>query len=529
MIRLDRRLFSATVYPADYGFVPDTLAEDGDPLDVLVLLEDPTFPGCWVRVRADRRVLDGGREGARRQDPLRARPRSRVRRHSRSLAAPARAARRDRALLRRLQDARAGQGERDRAGYEGRDAALREMGADARAWVATRAGIPAVAVAPDADGSEGRSRWSRRRRSHRDRAPGRRRTAARSSRASARRGCGDPSTRATASATTRPGRPSRPASGPAGTDGASTATTGAARTTGSSSRAKRSGRSRSGTSSARTADGFTVLDVPKAPIGTDPSNLVIADWMSHGAHLPPVLCHPDSVWRSQLSGWLDRDNTNWDCHTARSPSEFVDDLCDRAALRTRFALDVMSSAEWDALVLVFAETHSAGHGLWGELDRVEAVYRAVDAELGRIIDAAGPSSTVMVFSPLGMGPHYPTDELADAVLERLTPDPPTSSPRYRRVVESVRARVPRSVRRACTRARPARVVRRTGARFRPPSLLESSDRSAAHPDPDQCGRAGALRNGRARCRLRSDVRGAADAGIPRPPGSSERSSARYGT
>jgi inorganic pyrophosphatase len=43
---LDRRLFSATVYPADYGFVPETLAEDGDPLDALVLLEEPVFPGC---------------------------------------------------------------------------------------------------------------------------------------------------------------------------------------------------------------------------------------------------------------------------------------------------------------------------------------------------------------------------------------------------------------------------------------------------------------------------------------------------
>jgi inorganic pyrophosphatase len=50
-IRLDRRLFSATMYPADYGFVPDTLAEDGDPLDVLVLLEEPTFPGCWIHAR----------------------------------------------------------------------------------------------------------------------------------------------------------------------------------------------------------------------------------------------------------------------------------------------------------------------------------------------------------------------------------------------------------------------------------------------------------------------------------------------
>ena len=51
VMRLDRRLFSATVYPADYGFVPDTLGEDGDPLDALVLLDDPTFPGCLVRAR----------------------------------------------------------------------------------------------------------------------------------------------------------------------------------------------------------------------------------------------------------------------------------------------------------------------------------------------------------------------------------------------------------------------------------------------------------------------------------------------
>jgi inorganic pyrophosphatase len=51
VMRLDRRLFTATVYPSDYGFVPDTLAEDGDPLDVLVLLEEPTFPGCYLAVR----------------------------------------------------------------------------------------------------------------------------------------------------------------------------------------------------------------------------------------------------------------------------------------------------------------------------------------------------------------------------------------------------------------------------------------------------------------------------------------------
>ena len=50
-IRLDRLLFTSMAYPADYGYVEDTLGEDGDPLDALVLLEEPTFPGCLVRAR----------------------------------------------------------------------------------------------------------------------------------------------------------------------------------------------------------------------------------------------------------------------------------------------------------------------------------------------------------------------------------------------------------------------------------------------------------------------------------------------
>jgi len=48
---LDRRLFTATTYPADYGFIPDSLGGDGDPLDALVLLEDAVYPGVWVAAR----------------------------------------------------------------------------------------------------------------------------------------------------------------------------------------------------------------------------------------------------------------------------------------------------------------------------------------------------------------------------------------------------------------------------------------------------------------------------------------------
>ena len=51
-MRLDRTLFTATQYPADYGFIEETLGDDGDPLDAMVLLQVPTFPGCLIRARA---------------------------------------------------------------------------------------------------------------------------------------------------------------------------------------------------------------------------------------------------------------------------------------------------------------------------------------------------------------------------------------------------------------------------------------------------------------------------------------------
>ena len=50
-IWLDRTLFTSMQYPADYGFFPHTLADDGDPLDALVLLPEPTFAGCHVMAR----------------------------------------------------------------------------------------------------------------------------------------------------------------------------------------------------------------------------------------------------------------------------------------------------------------------------------------------------------------------------------------------------------------------------------------------------------------------------------------------
>jgi inorganic pyrophosphatase len=50
-IKLDRFLFSSVVYPTDYGFIPDTLGQDGDPLDVMVCVSEATFPGCTIDVK----------------------------------------------------------------------------------------------------------------------------------------------------------------------------------------------------------------------------------------------------------------------------------------------------------------------------------------------------------------------------------------------------------------------------------------------------------------------------------------------
>lgn len=59
---LDRVLYSSVQYPYDYGFVPNTLADDGDPLDGMVMIDEPTFPGCVIASRpiGMLEMIDGG-------------------------------------------------------------------------------------------------------------------------------------------------------------------------------------------------------------------------------------------------------------------------------------------------------------------------------------------------------------------------------------------------------------------------------------------------------------------------------------
>jgi inorganic pyrophosphatase len=77
LMKLDRYLFSSSHYPGDYGFIPQTLAEDGDALDILVMVNEPTFSGCLIEARVVGlfRMIDRGKHdykvlGVPNDDPL---------------------------------------------------------------------------------------------------------------------------------------------------------------------------------------------------------------------------------------------------------------------------------------------------------------------------------------------------------------------------------------------------------------------------------------------------------------------------
>lgn len=76
VLRLDRVLYSPVHYPTDYGYIPETLEEDGDPIDILVLVTNPTVPGCIVDTRvigvlsmADDKGVDNKLLGVAAKDP----------------------------------------------------------------------------------------------------------------------------------------------------------------------------------------------------------------------------------------------------------------------------------------------------------------------------------------------------------------------------------------------------------------------------------------------------------------------------
>ena len=94
-----------------------------------------------------------------------------------------------------------------------------------------------------------------------------------------------------------------------------------------------------------------------------------------------------------------------------------------ASTRTRAFLDVLATDQFDAAIIVLGEAHCAGHEAWGDERVLLDAYGDVDAQVAQIVAGAGPDTTVITFSLLGMGANYDGSYLLDAVLPRLDGNP----------------------------------------------------------------------------------------------------------
>lgn len=176
-----------------------------------------------------------------------------------------------------------------------------------------------------------------------------------------------------------------------------------------------------------------VLDVPLAPISDRVAGPQIVEWGVHDSVFG-LRTRPKALEERVLRDH-GRHPAPAQCDAVRTPDEaqrFADQLVAGAEARAGLTLAMLESEpDWSFAIQVFSETHCAGHQLWhthdprhpahapGMPDLVAPVFRAVDAALGRIVDAVGPHTTVAVMALHGMGPAGGHSLLLQEVLRRL--------------------------------------------------------------------------------------------------------------
>ena len=181
-----------------------------------------------------------------------------------------------------------------------------------------------------------------------------------------------------------------------------------------------------------------VLDVPKSVPGDRLNGIQLTDWATHdpgqgvGFH-----CWPAEL-RGELLGGLPPDRLGT-CEVQRSGRKafqgLTDALITRIQRKGQLTRRLLAREPWDLLISVFSEAHCIGHQAWHLHDRehprfdarivaaigdpIEQVYRALDAELGTIVAAAGPDVLLVLMSSHGFGPNYSGDHLLRPMLSSV--------------------------------------------------------------------------------------------------------------
>jgi len=167
-----------------------------------------------------------------------------------------------------------------------------------------------------------------------------------------------------------------------------------------------------------------VVDVPKTDLGPPVNGIQVVSWGAH-ARRCKTASHPPELMERLIERYGQYPLRSCDEH-GLSPEEYRklrEHLIEGTRLRTELLLDLMLSGDWDLFFGAYAETHCSGHQFWhlqdpghpgydpedrhGLRDSMREIYREVDRGIGRLIEAAGEDTHVVVFSGHGMRATLP--------------------------------------------------------------------------------------------------------------------------
>ena len=176
-----------------------------------------------------------------------------------------------------------------------------------------------------------------------------------------------------------------------------------------------------------------VIDVPDIAAPAPQPGLQLSEWATHYPYFPASTHPPELIRRVEQSFGPRRFIDEEPESTAEEDREIFRRLMKRVQKKGELCRELLSGDRFDLIVVVFGECHTGGHQFWkylaaaedeepgstGLTDAVESIYRAIDAEMGLILEELGGNPNVFVVSSVGLKPQWPAQGLNEAVCRQL--------------------------------------------------------------------------------------------------------------